>query len=58
MSTDTGNNASDLDANFRSKRSRPDIILLHEATLTDLLECDNPAAYHLLRERNMLLREW
>ena len=57
MSTDAGNNLSDLVANYRTKRSRPDIILLHEATLTDLLECNNPAAYHLLRERNKLLRE-
>lgn len=57
MATDTSNTRSNLDFIPRDKRSRPDMVLLHEATLKDLLECRNPTAYHLLRERNKLLRE-
>jgi hypothetical protein len=54
MSADSENKSS---GDFFAKLSDSDVALLHEATLQDLLHCSNNAVFHLLWERNDLLRE-
>lgn len=57
-SSDIGNTTSGNGFHTISNElSTSTIVLLHEATLQDLLRCSNDAVLHLLWERNDLLRE-
>ena len=37
---------------------RATILVIHEATLQDLLRCSNDTVHQILLERNALLEEW
>ena len=49
--------SSDNQADFADLVQRATILVIHEATLQDLLCCSNDAVYQLLLEHNTLLQE-
>ena len=49
--------SSDNQADFTNLVQRATILVIHKATLQDLLHCSNDAVYQLLLERNTLLQE-
>lgn len=58
-SSETGNNHSEPGdrSSVPSKHTTEEMVLLHEASLQDLLRYSNQAIFRILGERNELLRE-